>query len=143
MTEKQEGLREMAQLQRRMNRLFEEMLRPRQTHQSVPDYAWTPPADVYEDEHSYHVELELPGVNIDEIQVTCEGSTLKVTGARKPRMELTRETVQRMERTFGPFYREFSFPEDLDPKHVKAGLKDGVLNISVARKMRRRTIQVK
>jgi HSP20 family protein len=140
---KQEGLREMVQLQRRMNQLFEEMLRPGQAHSSVPTYSWTPPADVYEDGRSYYVELELPGISIEEVQVTCDGSTLKVAGNRKPGIELSRETVQRMERTFGPFSREFTFPEDLDPERVKANLKDGVLVIEVARKSRRRTIKVK
>jgi HSP20 family protein len=140
---KQEGLREMVQLQRRMNQLFEEMLRPGEAHSSVPAYNWTPPADVYEDGRSYYVELELPGVSIEEVQVTCDGSTLKVAGNRKPGIELSRETVQRMERTFGPFSREFTFPEDLDPERVKANLKDGVLVIEVARKNRRRTIKVK
>lgn len=143
MAPKQEGLHEMVQLQRRMNQLFEEMLRPGQSHQPSSTYSWTPTADVYEDGKSYYVELELPGVSIEEVQVTCEGSTLKVSGARKPGIELTRETVQRMERTFGPFAREFAFPEDLDPGRVKAELKDGVLLIEVARKSRRRTIRVK
>ena len=143
MAPKQEGLREMVQLQRRMNQLFEEMLRPGQAHQSVPAYNWTPPADVYEDGRSYYVELELPGVSIEEVQVACEGSVLRVAGTRKPGIELTRETVQRMERTFGPFAREFAFPEDLDPGRVKAELKDGVLLIEVARKAARRTIKVR
>ncbi len=140
---KGEGLREMVHLQRKMNQLFEEMLQPGQTPQAMPEYTWAPPADVFEDKKSYFVELELPGVWIEDVNVVCEGNILRVSGERRPALELTRESVQRMERYFGPFLREFAFPEPIDADHVSASLKDGVLVVSVARKGRARSVKVK
>ncbi len=139
---KAESLRELVQLQRKMNQLFEEMLQPDRQHHAAPDYAWVPAADVYEDAGHYHVELELPGVAISDVDLVCEDNVLRVAGERKPLMELTRESVQRMERYVGPFGREFSFPEALDPAHVEARLQDGVLSVRIS-KRERRSVKVK
>lgn len=139
---KGESLRELAHLQRRMNQLFDEMLQPDQSPGALPEYTWTPPADVYEDDSRYHVELELPGVLIGDVDVTCEGSLLRVSGSRRPMVELTPESVQRIERYFGRFLREFTFPEPLDAEAVSARLADGVLHLTIQRKDRRRAVQV-
>jgi len=139
---KGESLRELVQLQRKMNQLFEEMLQPDRPHQAAPDYTWVPAADVYEDSRHYHVELELPGVQIGNVDLVCEGNVLRITGERSPLMELTRESVQRMERYVGPFGREFSFPEELDPARMEAKLQDGVLSVKIL-KRERRTVKVK
>jgi HSP20 family protein len=143
MTSKNEWLREMSNLQRRMNQLFEGMLQPDQAPQALPEYNWTPPADVYEDDRNFYVELELPGVQIEEVEVTCEGSLLRIRGQRKPLVELTRESVQRIERYFGPFFREFTFPEPLDTENITANLKAGVLMLTIPRAEQRLSIQVK
>jgi HSP20 family protein len=142
MSAKAESLRELVQLQRKMNQLFDEMLQPDRPHHAGPEYSWVPAADVYEDAGHYHVELELPGVQIADVDLVCEGNLLRVTGERKPLMELTRESVQRMERYLGPFGREFSFPEALDPAHVEARLQDGVLSVKIS-KRERRAVKVK
>lgn len=134
---KGESLRELVQLQRKMNQLFEEMLQPDRSHHAAPEYTWVPAADVYEDAGHFHVELELPGVSIADVELVCEGNVLRVTGERKPLMELTRESVQRMERYLGPFGREFSFPEALDPSRVEARLQDGVLSVKISKRDRR------
>ncbi len=139
---KGESLRELVQLQRKMNHLFEEMLQPDRSHEALPEYTWIPSADVYEDKGHYFVELELPGVLLPDVDLVCEGNLLRITGERKPFLELTRESVQRMERYVGPFGREFSFPETLDAAHVEAHLKDGVLCVKVP-KGERHSIRVK
>ncbi len=139
---KAESLRELVQLQRKMNQLFEEMLQPDRQHHAAPDYAGVPAADVYEAAGHFPVERELPGVSISDVELVCEDNVLRVTGERKPLMELTRESVQRMERYVGPFGREFSFPEALDPAHVEARLQDGVLSVRIS-KRERRSVKVK
>ncbi len=142
MTVQGESLREMVQLQRKMNQLFEEMLQPDRPRPAYPDYTWVPAADVFEDLESFFVELELPGVQLSDVELVCEGNVLRVLGERKPVLELTRKSVQRMERYLGSFGREFSFPEGLDSTHVEARILDGVLFVRIPKKQRR-TIQVK
>ncbi len=142
MTVKGESLRELVQLQRKMNQLFGEMLQPDQPRPALPEYTWVPAADVFEDVGHFYVELELPGIQIDDVELVCEGNILRVLGERKPLMELTRESVQRMERYVGPFGREFSFPEGLDSQRVEARMQDGVLSVKIP-KRENRTIRVK
>ena len=137
-----ESLRELVHLKRRMNQLFDEMLQPDQTPQVLPEFAWTPVADVYEDEDHYYTEVELPGVSIQDVEVTADQGLLKVSGERKPQKELTREGVQRMERYFGRFLREFSFPEPLDSDKVHASLTDGLLLIKIPKRNIRLSVRV-
>lgn len=137
-----ESLRELVYLKRRMNQLFDEMLQPDKAPQSLPDYTWTPAADVYEDEECYFAEVELPGVTIGDVEVTAERNLLKIAGERRPQKEMTREGVQRMERYFGRFLREFSFPGPLDSARVEASLSDGLLVIKIPKNGGRRTIRV-
>lgn len=142
MTVQGESLRELVQLQRKMNQLFEEMLQPDHPRPAYPDYTWVPAADVFEDAESFFVEIELPGVQLSDVELVCEGNVLRLLGERKPVLEATRQSVQRMERYLGPFGREFSFPEGLDSTHVEAHIQDGVLFVRVPKKQRR-TIRVK
>ena len=142
MSGKGESMRELVQLQKKMNQLFEEMLQPGRPHEALPEYRWVPAADVYEDRRHYFVELEVPGVQIDDVDLTCEGNNLRVAGERKPVMELTRESVHRMERYIGPFGREFTFPEPLDPSKVEAHMEAGVLSVKIP-KRHHRSIKVK
>jgi HSP20 family protein len=137
-----ESLRELVHLKRRMNQLFDEMLLPDQTPQVLPEFAWTPVADVYEDEAHYYTEVELPGVSIQDVEVTADQGLLKVSGERKPQKEMTREGVQRMERYFGRFLREFAFPEPLDSDKVHASLADGLLLIKIPKRNIRRSVRV-
>lgn len=134
MTVKGESLRELVQLQRKMNQLFEEMLQPDQPRPALPEYTWVPAADVFEDGGHFYVELELPGIQIEDVELVCEGNTLRVLGERKPLIQLTRESVQRMERYLGPFGREFSFPEALESSRVEARLQDGVLSVQIPKR---------
>ncbi len=142
MSAKGESMRELVQLQKKMNHLFEEMLQPGRPHEAFPEYQWVPAADVYEDRGHYFIELELPGVLIEDVELTCEANVLRVSGERKPVMELTRESVHRMERYLGPFGREFTFPEALDPTRVEAHMEAGVLSVKIP-KRHHRSIKVK
>ncbi|OYW06177.1 MAG: hypothetical protein B7X11_01260 [Acidobacteria bacterium 37-65-4] len=142
MTVKGESLRELVQIQRKMNQLFEEMLQPDRPRPASPEYTWVPAADVFEDAESFFVELELPGIQLSDVELACEDNILRVLGERKPLMELTRQSVQRMERYLGPFGREFSFPEALDATRVEARLQDGVLFVKIP-KRQSQTLRVK
>ena len=85
-------------------------------------------------EAAYFIDVELPGVALDQISVTCHEGTLRIAGERRPSRELSPDSVQRVERYFGPFLREVSFPGPVDPKGVEAQLADGLLRLTVPKK---------
>ena len=90
------------------------------------------PASVWEDEAAYHVELDLPGVVREDVEITFEKSVLQIVAERK-RPEEERAGLHE-ERGYGKAARRVTLPETIDPETIAAELKDGVLHVSVSKK---------
>ncbi len=88
-----------------------------------------PLADVEETEDSYVVDIELPGVQRDDISVEVSGNHLVVTGERRERQRTG--LLRQQTRTTGSFHFEVTLPSDVDVEGVAAALDDGVLNVVV------------
>src|SRR5262245_17728025 len=125
-------LRDLLTLQERMNRLFEHsMLRSRLADPALAPAVWTPLADVYETAEGFVVQLEVPGIAEDDIEVHVDGDTVVVRGQRQPASRSRPDSFHRMERTYGAFSRSFQFPEDVDPDRVTARFKDGLQRVDI------------
>ena len=74
--------RELYSLQNRLNRLFEEQYSGGR-EESLTTGAFVPPVDIYEDEHSIQLKLEVPGIEQKDLDVKVENNTLTVSGERK------------------------------------------------------------
>ena len=96
--------------------------------------SFVPAVDVYEDEHSLTLKLEVPGLNEDDINVTLENNTLTVSGERKFEKEEKEENFHRIERRYGSFTRTFRLPNTVDSEKVEAGYDKGVLKITLAKR---------
>ena len=92
---------------------------------------FTPLADVEEDPEGYTVEIELPGLRRDDIDIEIAGSRVTVTGERKEKERVG--ILRRRERTVGRFTYDVSLPGDIDEDRVEAQLNDGVLIVRVAK----------
>ncbi len=129
---RRDPLQDLLDLQERMNRLFEETVsRERVDDPSLLQGTWLPPADVVETADAYVVEIELPGVGLDDTVVQVQGDELVVRGERKPTAAGRPECFHRVERRHGPFARGFRFPEEIDSDRIRAELEDGVLRLEV------------
>jgi HSP20 family protein len=95
---------------------------------------FVPAVDVYEDEHSLTLKLEVPGLNQEDINVTLENNTLTVSGERKFEKEEKEENFHRIERRYGSFTRTFRLPNTVDSEKVEAGYDKGVLKITLAKR---------
>jgi HSP20 family protein len=88
-----------------------------------------PMADVEETDDAYIVDVELPGVGKEDIDVTISGRRLSITGERK---EKEREGIlRRRTRTVGRFQFEVTLPGDVDDKGVTASMEGGVLTVRI------------
>jgi HSP20 family protein len=94
--------------------------------------AVTSPANLWEEEGKWCVELELPGVKQDAIDITLEKNVLRVTATR-PAPEGERKYLH-AERTYGHYKRHFTLPETVDPDGIEALLADGVLHLTLTKK---------
>jgi HSP20 family protein len=92
---------------------------------------WTPLADITEDEREYLIKAELPEIKKEDVKVTVENGTLRLTGERKFEKEEKGKKYHRVERAYGAFERTFLLPEDARGDKVTADYKDGVLKVHV------------
>jgi HSP20 family protein len=93
------------------------------------DSAWMPAADVLETDAAYVIEIELPGVRREDVDVELDGNELIVSGELKER---TREgLLRRRTRRIGNFEYRVILPGDLRADDVEASLAYGVLTVHV------------
>ncbi len=90
----------------RVNRLFDAQFGGGE--ESLSAGAFVPPVDVYEDEQSIQLKLEVPGVDEKDLDIKVENNTLTVTGERKFDKEEKEENFHRVERRYGSFTRSFT-----------------------------------
>lgn len=97
------------------------------------DVQWMyPEIDVVEDEKEFFVTAELPGMAEDDFEVTVANGVLTLKGDK--RMEKIKGNGRKerlIERRFGRFERSFTLPPTVDPEHIDATFKQGVLWIKL------------
>ncbi len=136
-----EPFRELSALQNRMNRLFEEQYGNRE--ESLTAGAFVPAVDIYEDEQSVQLKLEVPGVDEKDLDIKVENNTLTVSGERKFEKEEKEENFHRVERRYGSFTRSFTVPSTLNTEDIKADYERGVLKIRLAKRAEAKPKQIK
>ncbi len=128
-------------LQERMSRIFDEALLKYKG--CPPGGVWHPPVDIYESEERIIIKAELPGIEIEDVDIEADENTLVMKGERRFEKNLNEENYHRMERFYGAFHRVFTLPYAVDSGGIKASLKDGVLKITVPKHRAEATSSVK
>lgn len=102
----------------------------------VATTAFTPVADVEETDDAYLVELEVPGIKRDDLDIEVSGRRLSVRGERKEKERVG--VLRRRERAVGRFSYELTLPSGIEEDEVEARLDDGVLSIRLPKPERER-----
>lgn len=86
--------------------------------------------------NSVEIYVFAPGLDAAKIDVTLDRGVLRISGERKSGIPIDDPKVQvyTRERGTGSFTRAISLPDDVDSAHVNASYRDGVLQVSVARR---------
>ena len=95
--------------------------------------SWHAPATLYEQGDRYTIEMDMPGVKQDDLQLTYEKGTLSISAERKA-AEADDRKVLHEERGYGRVTRQVRLPDLADPDSIAAELRDGVLSVTVAKK---------
>ena len=91
--------------------------------------------DVKEDEKSFTVKADIPGVKKEDIQIDIDDDHVSLRAEVKQEKEEKKgEKVVYSERSYGAVGRSFTLPADVDAKAAKAEYKDGVLNLVLPKK---------
>jgi HSP20 family protein len=123
-------MRDLSAVQREINRLFDDMVVGRSDEEEDGTII-SPVADIAENEDSYTVTAELPGLKKDDIKVTLQNNVLMISGERKKVSEKKSQTFHRIERSYGSFSRTFDLPTAVNTGKIKADYRDGVLVIEL------------
>lgn len=101
------------------------------------------PADLYREGDTYYLEIDIPGVSLEDIDIEVEKSTLTVSATR-PRVRDEERTMIMKGRPHGSFVRRFFLSDGLSPDSIEASYVDGVLKLAipVAEESKARKIEV-
>jgi HSP20 family protein len=91
-----------------------------------------PPINVFQQGDDILAIVELPGIEKSSIQVQAKENTIRIAG-KKAISFPDAASVHRRERMFGEFDRTLSLPIQIDPDHIKAEYRDGVLALHLPR----------
>ncbi len=124
------SLQDLFAIQEKMNRLFEETIhRTEFPDEGMEAALWSPAADVYETPEEIILQVELPGVRLEDVKLESFDGRLRVSGHRRTDSSSEPRSFVRMERIYGSFSREFPVPLTIDPGRIKATLRAGVLKV--------------
>ena len=112
-------------LRREIDRLFEDTF-------GREGGSFTPAVDIKENENEIRLELELPGLKPEQVEIIAENGVLTVRGEKQSeRKEGEDNRYQVVERSYGTFVRTFQLPPGVDEDQIKAEFENGVLSLSI------------
>ena len=120
----------MATLQREMNHVFENFWN------RVGQFEWPwssgeAKSDVVETDKAIEVSIELPGMEMKDIEVTVNDDMLTVKGEKKIERQEEKKGYYLSERSYGAIYRTIPLPPGVDGEKAQASFKNGVLTIKL------------
>ena len=130
------------QLQGEMEKAFEHLTGTTFRHFSC---APQPALNMWEEDDKFFVEAELPGLNLEDLEIYVDGDNeLTLKGERKA-PEFEDGTWHRQERKFGEFTRTLQLPQEVDADQVSADYQNGVLTITLPKKaeVKPRRVEIK
>lgn len=92
---------------------------------------FAPLVNTREGEFAYHIDVDLPGLKKEDINIDIKDNTLTISGERKLKEEVKEEDYYKVETSFGKFQRMFTLPDGVDIENISASSSDGVLEIII------------
>lgn len=139
-------IRDLLQLQERMNHLFDDVLARSGTSGAVEPTAhsaWRPAVDLFEEPARYVARIDLPGIPPKDVDIEIEGEALTVRGERRMDLGVPKESYLRAERPQGRFTLSLALPSSVERGSIEARHGEGVLEIVLPKKEEDRPTRVK
>jgi HSP20 family protein len=112
-------------LRREIDRLFDDTF-------ARDGSSFTPAVDIKENDNEIRLDLELPGLKPEDVEITAENGVLTVRGEKQvERKEGDESRYQIIERAYGTFMRTFQLPQGIDADQIKAEFNNGVLSLHI------------
>ena len=95
---------------------------------------WTPAVDIEEYADKFVLYADVPGVDLNSVEVTLEKGLLTLSGNREKAAEAAGVEARRIERANGRFLRRFTLPDTVDGESVSAKGGNGVLEVVIPKR---------
>lgn len=92
---------------------------------------FVPKVNTREGKYAYHIDIDLPGMKKEDINIDVHDNSLSISGERKYKDEIKEEDYYKVETSFGKFERVFTLPDNIDTEKISANSADGVLEIII------------
>ena len=115
--------------------LFDNMDRMVQTifdndfYHETASHNWVPAVDIRENDASFILTADIPGLTKSDIDLLIEDNTLKISGKREYNNTDGNVEYHYQERTHGSFQRSFKLPISVDEENISATFKSGILTV--------------
>ena len=90
---------------------------------------WVPAVDIKEDNISFVLTADIPGLSKSNIDLLVEDNMLKISGIRDTNNENDNGKYHYKERTNGTFHRSFKLPSTVDEENISASFRNGILTV--------------
>lgn len=94
-----------------------------------------PAVNVKEMEKSFEIEVAAPGLSKKDFNITVDNGVLTISSEKKEEKEQKEKDYTRQEFSYSSFSRSFTLPENVNEDDVKANYEDGLLKLTVAKKV--------
>jgi len=141
-----EPFRDLATLQDRIDRLFEESLgrlRPDWNGEALQGATWSPAVDIVETDNDIVLRADLPGIDPKDVDIQVQNGTLTLKGERQFESDVKEDDFRRVERVYGSFLRSFALPQTVDSENVQAEYRNGVLELKLPKRPEAKPKQIK
>ncbi|WP_457743304.1 Hsp20/alpha crystallin family protein [Sulfurimonas sp.] len=113
------------------NELFDRFVETSEGEEVKRVSEFVPAVNTREGKNAYHIDVDLPGVNKEDVEISVDKNILSVSGKRETRDEVKKDDYYRIESAYGRFSRSFTLPENVDIENIRAASEDGVLEIII------------
>ncbi len=120
--------RDMEILQRRINRLLDDVFLPVLGEQPL---TFAPAVELSENPEAIQLKLEIPGIKAEDLDVKVTKDAVTITGERKEESKSEENGVTRSEFRYGKFQRMIHLPAKVQNTNVTAEYKDGILHLNL------------
>ena len=98
--------------------------------------SFVPAVDLYQDNDNVYAEMPLPGVNINEVDISITNDILTVEGSKEQKTEVDDKNYYRKEVKVGSFYRSVALPASVNGDKAEAEYKNGILKVTIPKEMK-------
>jgi len=95
-----------------------------------------PAVNILENENAYSLELAVPGLQKEDIDINLDQQHLSISGHKKAESERKEEHYTRREFSYESFNRAFVLPDSVDADQIEANYQDGLLKVILPKKDR-------